>query len=47
MLFSLQKKSLRPKGQFTVVVVLHVAAAWSWCFAIFVNKFCKIMKIFE
>ena len=24
-----------------------VAAAQSWCFAIFVNKFCKIMKIFE
>ena len=24
-----------------------VAAAWSWCFAIFVNKFCKIMKVFE
>jgi hypothetical protein len=26
---------------------LSVVAALSWCFAILVNKFCKIMKIFE
>ena len=28
-------------------VYSSVVAAQSWCFAIFVNKFCKIMKVFE
>jgi hypothetical protein len=27
--------------------IASVTAALSWCFAILVNKFCKIMKIFE
>ena len=31
----------------TQVELVSVAAALSWYFGILVNKFCKIMKIFE
>jgi hypothetical protein len=41
LLIGYYRKVLKPRVSHSVV------AAPSWCFAILVNKFCKIMKIFE